>query len=667
VRREGSGGLVVATALGNRSFALEFAGAMKDEFHGSFCFFGGGGGVRVFPVRAGAILTGRKAPAAKETNAARISGDFFRTNRDATGAAAQGAAQEFCKSENPQLEKERIYMLKTLTKHKMARGWHGPAAAILGIMLSPCLVWAQDNNVQPTQPSSAQGKAAKAKTATDDVSAVDTTDVPPVVSSAADSTNANADQSGSGSPQTASASSPLQNSSSQASAQQTATQNPPQDHVLEGNFFQRLAQFYRQDWNGTNPSTPLPPKRGLPAPLDSPPFPSSDWGYGGSPDIGAPDGNTYPLMSALKLDNSRIKVYGWVATSINFSTSANNNFPVSYDIFPDKIELNQAVLYVERLPDTVQTDHFDWGFHLTAFEGIDYRFTTAKGYFSQQLLASNKQYGFDPVLEYFDLYFPVKDGLDIRVGRFLSVPGIEAQLAPNNFNMTHSLLYTIDPFTDTGIYASLKLNPQWIIQAGVSCSHDVACWTSDATPSAIFCLNYSTASNNNNFYGCANGINSGKYAYNNLQDYDFTWYHKFNSKWNMATETWYMYERDVPNVAGNVANPVPIELGANGAFCKPGVLRCTAPEWAIVNYVNREINSKFFVGFRSDFLDDKKGQRTGFATKYTENTLYATKYIGTTVMIRPELRFDHSWDLAAYNNGKARNQLFFGMDLIYKF
>ena len=557
-------------------------------------------------------------------------------------------------------------MLKTLTKHKVASGWHGPAAAVFCIMLSPCLVWAQ-NSVPQTQPSNAQSQDANAKTAANNTSATDRTDVPPVVSSAADSTTTSADQNGSGSPQTASAASSQQNSSSQASAQQTATQNPAQDHVLEGNFFQRLAQFYRQDWAGTNPSTPLPPKRGLPAPLDSPPFPSSDWGYGGSPDIGAPDGNTYPLMSALNLENSRVKVYGWVATSINFSTSANNNFPVSYDIFPDKIELNQAVIYVERLPDTVQTDHFDWGFHLTAFEGIDYRFTTAKGYFSQQLLASNKQYGFDPVLEYFDLYFPVKDGLDIRVGRFLSVPGIEAQLAPNNFNMTHSLLYTIDPFTDTGIYASLKLNPQWIIQAGISCSHDVACWTSDATPSAIFCLNYSTATNNNNFYGCANGINSGKYAYNNLQDYDFTWYHKFNSKWNMATETWYMYERDVPNVAGNVLNPVPTELGANGAFCKAGVLRCTAPEYAIVNYVNRYINPKFFIGFRSDFLDDKKGQRTGFATKYTENTLYATKYIGSTVMIRPELRFDHSWDLAAYNGGKARNQLFFGLDLIYKF
>ena len=438
-------------------------------------------------------------------------------------------------------------------------------------------------------------------------------------------------------------------------------------HVLTGNFFQRLAQFYKQDWAGTNPSAPAVAKRGLPAPLDSGPFPSADWGYGGSPDIGSPDNNVYPLMSALGLANSRTKIYGWVAASIDFSTSSHNNFPVSYDIFPNEIQLNQAVIYVERLPDTVQNTHFDWGYHLTAFYGIDYRFTTAKDYFSQQLLKFNHQYGFDPVLEYLDLYFPVKDGLNIRIGRFLSVPGIEAQLAPNNYNMTHSLLYTIDPFTDTGIYATLKLSKQWIVQFGVSAGHDVALWSDDAKASAIFCLNYSTATNNDNFYGCANGINNGKYAYNNLQDYDFTWYHKFNSKWHTATEAWYMYERDVPNVGGNVSNPITPELGANGAFCKTGVLRCTAPEYAIVNYLNREINSKFMIGFRSDFLNDQKGQRTGFATKYTENTLYATKYIGSTIMLRPEIRFDHSWDLAAYNNGKARNQLFFGMDLIYKF
>jgi hypothetical protein len=437
--------------------------------------------------------------------------------------------------------------------------------------------------------------------------------------------------------------------------------------ALKGNFFQRLSGFYAADWAGKLPSSPAPARRMLEAPLDSTPFPSSDWGYGGSSAIGVPDGNTYPLMTALHMQNRRTKLYGWIAGSVNASTSSHNNFPLSYDIFPNRVVLNQAVLYLERLPETVENKHFDWGYHLTAFYGIDYRFTTAKGYFSQQLLLKNRQYGFDPVLEYLDLYFPVKEGLNIRIGRFLSVPGIEAQLAPNNYNMTHSLLYTIDPFTNTGAIADLKLTKQWMIQAGISVSHDVAPWTDDAKPSAIACLNYSTKSNHDNFYGCANGINDGKYAYNNLQHYDFTWYHRFNAKWHTATEVWYMYQREVPNVAGNVENPLPTILGANGAHCAAGQLTCTAPEYAFVNYLNREFNPKLFVGFRSDMLNDKKGQRTGIPGKYTENTLYATKYIGTTIMIRPELRFDHSWDNKGYDNGTARNQLFFGADLIYKF
>ena len=72
-------------------------------------------------------------------------------------------------------------------------------------------------------------------------------------------------------------------------------------------------------------------------------------------------------------------------------------------------------------------------------------------------------------------------------------------------------------------------------------------------------------------------------------------------------------------------------------------------------------------GSRPDLLNDKKGQRTGIPGKYTENTLYATKYIGNTIMLRPELRFDHSWGARGYDNGTARNQFFFGMDVIYKF
>jgi hypothetical protein len=436
-------------------------------------------------------------------------------------------------------------------------------------------------------------------------------------------------------------------------------------------FLKRLTQAYVEDWRGTAPSGPEPTRRALPSPLNSPPFPNSDWSYGGSPEIGAPDTNVPPLMEALyggsngdAWERSRVKVYGWLEGSFNLSTSHNSNYPAAYDIFPDRIELDQAVLYVERIPDSVQTDHFDWGFHLTGLFGTSYRFTTNLGYFSSQLLDDHREYGFDPALEYLDLYFPqIAEGMNIRIGRFISIPGIEAQLAPNNYVYTHSLLYAIDPFTDTGVMATIKLTPGLLVQLGITASHDVAPWRPDAEPSATACISYTFNEGDDNVYPCINGLNNGKYAYNNLQMFDNTWYHKFNDNWHMATEAWYMYQRDVPSVTG----PLLPEKGTNGAFCAPGQIRCTAPEWAAVNYVERQLSPKNYVSIRSDFLDDMKGQRTGVKTRYTEETLMWGHWVGGTVLFRPEIRFDRALDRPSYDNGTRQNQFQLAMDVIFKF
>jgi hypothetical protein len=190
-------------------------------------------------------------------------------------------------------------------------------------------------------------------------------------------------------------------------------------------FFKRLIEFYRQDWHGTAAQGPAPPRRGPPSPLESQPFPNSDWSYGGSPVIGEPDTNSYPLMTAWNGARSRTKVYGWVEPSLNFSTSADSNAPEANDVYSNRFEMNQLVVYVERLPDSVQREQVDVGYHLTAFYGTDYKYTTNKGYFSNQLLVHNHQYGFDPVLEYVDIYFPhVAGGMNIRAGRYISIPGI---------------------------------------------------------------------------------------------------------------------------------------------------------------------------------------------------------------------------------------------------
>lgn len=442
----------------------------------------------------------------------------------------------------------------------------------------------------------------------------------------------------------------------------------PESPVAQKGFFGKLGVYYKEDWTGTAPSEPAPPRRGLASPLEAPPFPNADWSYGGSPTIGEADTNSYPLMSAIDADRSRTKVYGWVDVSVNGSTSAHSNTPVANDAYSNRVEMNQAVVYVERLPDSVQRTHVDVGYHLTAFYGTDYRYTTDKGYLSFQLIRpdglAGHQYGFDPVMEYLDVYVPkVAKGMNVRVGRFISVPGIEAQLSPNNYIFSHSLLYSIDPFTDTGILATIQLNDQWLVQAGITGGHDVALWTSDARPSATACVSYTTKSVNDNYYLCANGINRGEYAFNNLQQYDGTWYHKFSKTWHMATEAYAMYERDVPGVNGSI---VP-ELGTNGATCRAGQQRCFAPEWAIQNYVNKELSVHNFVSFRSDYLNDKKGQRTGVATKYTENTLMLSHWIGSTIQIRPEVRFDHAWDRKAYDRGTKQSQFTAAADVIFHF
>lgn len=460
-------------------------------------------------------------------------------------------------------------------------------------------------------------------------------------------------------------------SSRSADTNAIAADGTPVPDSAHGNFFARVSSSYGEDWHPTQPVSPTPARRGYDAPLDSTPFPSPDYSVGGSPTIGAPDTQTYPLMQAINGNRSRIKVYGWLNGGFNVSTSNKGdgaNSPASYYYNPNRLTADQQVLYIERLPDTVQTDHVDWGFRIAQLYGQDYRYTTAKGILSQQLLARNHENGYDPVMFYADIYFPhVAKGMNVRIGRYISLPDIEAQLAPNNYTYSHSLLYTVDPYTQTGVVATVKLSDHWLVQGGFSGGNDVAPWTKDATPTGTACVDYTWRKGGDALYTCANSFNKGKYAYNNVQGYYETWYHRINAKWHTDTETWYMYERQVPNIAGNVLNPIKPETGANGAFCSAGERTCFAPEVAVVNYVEHEFNAHNYLSFRNEFLDDIKGQRTGYTTKYSEHLISYGQWIGSTILFRPELRIEHSYNLAAYDLGTKTTQFIIAGDVTYHF
>lgn len=451
----------------------------------------------------------------------------------------------------------------------------------------------------------------------------------------------------------------------------------PVTNVAAG-FFSRFAQAYTSDWKPaeTVASSSAPLYRGTPAPIDQTPFPFGVWPYGGSPVIGQPVSTSTPLMDALYSGpngqawrESRIAIYGWINGGFNVSSSNRGgyaNAPAAYYQRPNSIQLDQATLYIERDPDAVQNDHFDWGFRLTNLYGLDYRFTTTKGIFSNQLLGENNKYGYDPVMAYVDLYWgQVIKGLNVRIGRYISLPDIEAQLAPNNYTYSHSLLYSYDAYTQTGINVTMKFSDHWMLQAGFSAGNDVAPWVGepDAKPTFNTCISYTWRIGKDNIYVCDNSINSGKYAYNNLQAYYATWYHKINSNWHTSSESWYMWEKDVPSIFG----PIPTETNANGAWCNPGEVRCYAPEWAIVNYVERRFGKKDYLSIRNEYFDDIRGQRTGYKTQYSEHLIGWGHWIGTTVLSRPEIRYEHAYDYPAYDDGTKKNQFVVAGDVIWFF
>jgi hypothetical protein len=457
--------------------------------------------------------------------------------------------------------------------------------------------------------------------------------------------------------------------------------NATPEASVSGGFFKRFIRAYHDDWTGAATSGgPEPAYRGDPAPVSAPPFPFTVWPIGGTVNIGQPWTQSGPLMQALWTGKngdwwkrSKIQIYGWLNAGVNVSTSKESGYstyPEAYAERGNSPELDQEVLYIERQPDTVQTDHIDWGFRIAALYGLDYRFTTAEGYFSHQLLGKNLENGFDLPMAYFDLYVPVAQGMDIRLGRYISLPDIEAQLAPNNYTYSHSLLYTFDAYTQTGINVTTKFSDHWTWQIGLSPGNDVAPWaTRDAQLTLNTCLGYTWRTGLDNIYACENSLNKGSYAYNNLQATYLTWYHKFtkDGSWHTATESWYQYEKNTPNV-NNPAGQTLVEVNANGAFCATASqVTCYAPEWAVVNYTVKQLSKHDYFTIRNEFFDDLVGQRTGFKTPFTEHLVGWGHWVGTTVLFRPELRWEHSYDLPVYDNGTRHSQLTFASDVIFFF
>lgn len=482
------------------------------------------------------------------------------------------------------------------------------------------------------------------------------------------------------------------------------------------NFFTRLYHAYADEWG--LPAWPVadpnaPPSRRGPdqiaaAPVSQPPYPFTDWPFGGSDGvaIATPNAVDSPFMRAISptpvgkaLEDAHIQIYGWVNVGGNVSTAKTGyggNAPVAYAYSPDIVQLDQAVVYIERVPDTVQKDHIDWGFRVSPIYGENYRYTAAYGWLTNPYIYHNHYEGFDMPMAYGEVYLPYfNEGTTVRVGRYISVPDIEAQLAPNNYMYSHSLTYTFDNYTNTGMVITNRINKNWMAQFGISAGTETFPWQAThinlpgysgqrdpgTQPTFTGCVQYQTDSGWDNIQPCFNGINNGQWGYNNLQWFGSTFYHKFTDKFHVSAEAYYEFQRNVNNaqvpLGGTLPNGnatyagTPYQFMANpplAAQCGTSLNVCpVAKEYGLLAYWNYQFTPLDNISLRTEFYNDENGQRTGYATRYIDFGLGWQHWFSPQIEVRPEVTYYESLDQPAFDNGTVHHLVFVGGDVIFHF
>jgi hypothetical protein len=457
-----------------------------------------------------------------------------------------------------------------------------------------------------------------------------------------------------------------------------------------GNFFCRFLRAYKEEFtkkdenqNGNGDEAQAPRRRALPEPWSAPPFPGHE--YQGYPLIGVPpSSDVYPFMKAVyegpwgeAIKDTRIKFYGWVTTSGNWSNNKNSNAPASYWVVPNRYELDQLVFRFEREADTVQTDHIDWGFRSTIMYGMDYRYTTAGGWGSDQLLHHNLLYGWDPIEQYIDIYVPwIMEGMVFRIGRWVACPDIETQLAPDNYLGSHSILFTYDTYTQTGFFFTFRPQEQWLLQIGLDVGDDMAPWYQGAVPCGFLGVRWVSKDNNDALYTCYNQLNGASFrhfidwglhqpaGHDNYNYIVSTWEHRFSKEIHTKTEGYFMWENNA-ELGGTPS------LGPPKPFASAGSDNPTIPgmshAYGILNYTMFALSKNDYVTVRNEWWKDQTGFRSGFPGSYTSHTLGLSHNFNAVLQVRPEIGYYRNWNNFAFDNGTRKGAWIYGFDFTLRF
>jgi Putative beta-barrel porin-2, OmpL-like. bbp2 len=346
-------------------------------------------------------------------------------------------------------------------------------------------------------------------------------------------------------------------------------------------------------------------------------------------------GDRWLLMQSLQgtwegaqLDDNRMSISGWIDASFDGSTDHGTNLPFGFNYLPNQFELQQAWFRFDRSVVTSGTSEPTFGFRSDWVVGVDYRFILARGLFSGQLTADHGNpdtYGVDPVQFYGEAYFPtVAQGMDVKVGRFFALYGVETIDAPSNYFLSHSYTDIYDPYTHTGILTTTKLSDAWTVQVGLVLGSDDFIDTVD-NPTFVGSVKWTGTDRDSVLFNVI--LDDGRFNqaqdFHNPELFDLIYTHKFSDRFTYLSEALFGFTTNVPAIG-------------------------TAEWFGLPNYFNYQLTPRLAANLRLELFDDIQGQRTGFPGLYEDVTAGVSFQPIKAVTIRPELRYDYQDESAPF-------------------
>jgi hypothetical protein len=385
------------------------------------------------------------------------------------------------------------------------------------------------------------------------------------------------------------------------------------------------------------------------------------------------------LNRALQLDDSPIRVYGFIENSFNGNTNGMPRNRENFSIFPDHLSDqwmgNQYYLVMEDVLE--QNDVFNVGFRVDFLFGNDWLVTKAYGLFDNAF-PINHFPGIDLPQLYAEAHLPVltPGGIDLRAGRFYSLTGFESPpaVARPLMSMAYSLPYT--PFTFFGAIGTVHLSDRLNFVAGTIDGYDrwpnkpykwgflsALTWTSrdqklnvvlggadaydqlprfppanatyvpDGIPPPPF-----LAGRLNPFYNkSGRGYVVGVLTY------------KWNDKVTEAVQTDHIFDQ--------------MTLG----FSPTPYIPHSAAYHLFAHWLLYQFTEKVTGVWRTEILWDPYGLATGNADTLHEMTLGLNIRPKPWLWVRPEARYDWAQFTHPYNDGTRNSQFTIGFDVIVLF